>query len=197
MKCGGSASSTGGTTHPRGHLCSQNRGHSDWSAYVGTGRRPGQAAGNSGGGCDGNRGFPRGALRRRRSSVRRACSLVWRPHGRARPFRTLGHAKAAATELKFLGAENVSPRQEANVHRSRRRARSQVRQHATGAVRRRQRRACCSHAVFSSGPQLRGPCPQGSADGHRHRGAEPPRGRRNVGAPSSGAHEVQARVCRG
>ena len=123
----------GGSPRARGASAGQSSEHSCRAgadsgcpvrAAISTGRRPGQAAGNSGGGCDSNRGFPRGALRRHRSSVRRACSLVWRPHGRARPFRTLRHAKAAATELKLLGVENVSPRQEADVYGSRRRARS-------------------------------------------------------------------------
>ena len=65
-------------------------------------------------------------------------------------------------------------------HRSRRRARSPLRQYAAGAVRRRQRRTGRRHAVFDSGTQLRRSGAQRSSDGHRHRGTEPSRNRRHA-----------------
>ena len=68
-----------------------------------------------------------------------------------------------------------------------------LRQHAAGAVRRRQRRARRRDAVFDPGAQLRGSGPQGPADGHRHRGAEPPGDRRHSGAHASQADEVRPR----
>ena len=80
---------------------------------------------------------------------------------------------------------HVSPRQEADVHRARRRSRSALRQHAARAVRRRQRRTRRGDAVFDSRPELRRSRAQRSADGHRHRRTQPPGDRRRAGAAAS------------
>ena len=92
---------------------------------------------------------------------------------------------------------DVSPCEEADVHGSRRHAGpafgNMLLEQFGGA----NGELAAAMQYSDPGPQLRRPRAQGSADGHRHRRAEPPRDRRHARPPAPQADEVRSRRRRG
>ena len=159
-------------------------------------RRPGVGRRGPGGRPSSGRFRPAGRGGRLRDFGCSRVAPLGLPSGRVSVTRTGAHRRPLL-HFSLKGAIHVSPRQEAHVHRQRRQRRPPVRQHAPGAVRRGQRRVGGGDAVFDPGAQLRGPGAQGPADGHRHRGAEPPGGHRHPGPDAPQAHEDEPRGGRG
>src|SRR5579871_4310067 len=81
---------------------------------------------------------------------------------------------ALSRKTTCLPIRHVSPRKAIDVYSADRRTRPALWQYAARAVRRGQRRARRGHAVFNPGPELRRSRAQGSSDGHRNGGTQPP-----------------------